>query len=70
MCESVHVSTDSHGSQKQVSDPLELELQVVVRHATWVLGNEPGSAGKRTSTLECGASSLSNLFAWYSLGYV
>lgn len=64
MCESVHVSTDSHGSQKQVLDPLELELQVVVSHCTWVLGIEPGSAGKKNKH----SSAEPALYPTYLLG--
>lgn len=40
MCGSVHMSAGIHGGQKKVSDLLELELQVIVRHLTWVLGTE------------------------------
>ena len=28
------------GGQERVLDPLELELQIVVNHLTWVLGTE------------------------------
>lgn len=31
-----HVCTGACGVQKRVSDPLELELQAVVNHKTWV----------------------------------
>lgn len=37
------VSADARRVQKRVSDLLEFELQVPVRHATQVLGNNPGS---------------------------
>lgn len=31
-------------SKKEVSDPLELELQAIVKYLTWVLGVEPDSS--------------------------
>lgn len=37
--------------QKGVSDLLELELQVVGNHVTWVLGTKLGSSERITSTL-------------------
>lgn len=40
---SVWVYVDAQDSYKRVSDPLELELNVVGRHIMWVLGTQPGS---------------------------
>ena len=36
----VHMSAGTCGDQKRASGHLELELQVVLSHLTWVLGNE------------------------------
>lgn len=33
----VHIHSDVQGGQKRLSDPLELDLQAVVRHPMWVL---------------------------------
>lgn len=38
MC--VPICTGAHTGQKRVSDPIQLELQVVVRLSKWVLGTE------------------------------
>ena len=35
-----HVYAGTYTGQKKASDPLELELQVVMSHPTWVLGTE------------------------------
>lgn len=37
--------------RSEVSDPLELELQVVVNHAVWVLGTKLGSFARAVSAL-------------------
>lgn len=37
-CESVHMNILRHRGQKRASNLLELELQVVMSHPTWVLG--------------------------------
>lgn len=37
MCGYGHTSVSAGRGQKRVSDPLELELQGVIRHPTWVL---------------------------------
>lgn len=41
----------THGSQKMVSDLLELELQTVVSHLTWMLKPELRYSGKAANTL-------------------
>lgn len=33
-----HVSTGACGGQRRVSEPLDLELQSVVRYMTWEIG--------------------------------
>lgn len=38
------LSVGAHQSQKRTSDPLELELQLVVNHPTWVLEVKPQSS--------------------------
>jgi hypothetical protein len=38
------------GNARRVSDPLELELQMVMSHLTWLLGTELTSS-RRTSKL-------------------
>lgn len=45
-----HVGSDAYGGQKWVLDLLELEIQVVVSHSTWVLGSEFRSSGRATDT--------------------
>ena len=37
-----------HGAQK-LSEPLELEVQVVLSHLIWVLGTEPRPSGRAAS---------------------
>lgn len=34
----VYMTVGAHGSHTQVFDPLEMELQVLFSHWTWVLG--------------------------------
>jgi hypothetical protein len=46
MCEYVHLCVATSEVQKRSSDPLEIELQVVVSHLTWVLGTELRSSGR------------------------
>lgn len=38
MCRCEHVGTDAYEGQKRALELLELEMQVVVSHPTWVLG--------------------------------
>lgn len=38
-------------SQKRVSDPYELKLQVVVSHTVWLLGTGLGSSGRAARLL-------------------
>lgn len=38
-------------SPERSLDPLEMELQVLVSHPTWVLGRQLGSSGKEASLL-------------------
>jgi hypothetical protein len=40
VCARVCVHADASEGQKTLSDPQELELQVVVSHPTWVLGTK------------------------------
>lgn len=44
-----HVGSDAYGGQRAL-DLLELEIQVVVSHSTWVLGSELRSSGRATDT--------------------
>lgn len=39
-----HVCVGASGGQRRTSDPLELELSVIVSCLAWVLGNELGSS--------------------------
>ena len=41
----------AHRDQKRVSDSLELELQMVVSHLTWVLEIESQDSGREASAL-------------------
>lgn len=40
LCGYVHISASACRGQKKVLDPLKLELQVVVKHSTWMLRTE------------------------------
>lgn len=42
----------AHGDQKRASDPLGLEVQMVV-NVMWMMGSEPSSSGRASSTLSC-----------------
>lgn len=48
----MHSSAGCHAGQKQVSDPLELDLQVLVCHLC-MLGTELTSSEKATSSRNC-----------------
>lgn len=43
----------AHRSQMRASDPLELELEVVVSPLMWVLGTELGSSARTACILNC-----------------
>jgi len=45
-----HVCKGAHRGQKMVSDPRELELQVVVNHSVFVLGTKLRIFGKALSS--------------------
>ena len=55
MCNCVYMCTPCwggwgcHWTDQRLSEPTELELQVVVSHKTWVLGTNPKSCGKASS---------------------
>lgn len=53
----VHVSTDGRGGQTPVSDPLGLELNVLVSSHLWVLGTKPGLSAEAKHALNCLATS-------------
>lgn len=38
VCMYAHVRTHAHGCQKGASEALEVKLQAIVSHSTWVLG--------------------------------
>lgn len=40
MCISMYMSAGVHGGQKGQSDPLKLELQVLVSHLPWAPGSQ------------------------------
>ena len=48
-CTHSHNCADTHGSQKRISEPVE--LQVVVSFPMWVLGTKPRSSARATRTL-------------------
>jgi hypothetical protein len=39
VCACVHVYVGAHGSQREVSDPIELKLQAVISCLKWMLKN-------------------------------
>lgn len=41
VCRYVHLSAFVHRAQERVPDPLELKLQVIVSHPTWMQGTKP-----------------------------
>lgn len=43
----------AQGDHQRVSDPLELELEVVVSPLMWVLGTELGSSARTACILNC-----------------
>lgn len=45
------VCAGTHGSQKRISEPLKLELQVIVNYLMWVLGTKLISSARAPSTL-------------------
>ena len=53
MCVSFVDLCSGHRSQKKISEPLELELQVVVSHPVWVLGTKLGSSARATNAFNC-----------------
>lgn len=50
MCVCSHVCLGAHRNQKWVFSSLELESQVDLTHATWVMRTEHGSS-ERTGTI-------------------
>lgn len=46
-----YLGVSAKRGQKMASDPLELELQVVVRYLVWVLKLNIGCSGKASSPL-------------------
>lgn len=46
-----YVHVEAYRGQRRVSDPLELELQVVVSCLRWMLGTEPMCSARAVSTL-------------------
>lgn len=57
MCRCVHGSVGPHSSQQEASDPLELELQVIINCARCLLGTEPGFSKSSIPVLKRGLPS-------------
>lgn len=51
----------------EASDPLQLELQMVVGRLTWVLGTEPEFSGRAASALSCWAISPASCISFLLL---
>lgn len=51
MCVCSYMCLGAHRRQKWVLSSLELELQVVLTHPTWVMRTEHGSSGRAGSIL-------------------
>lgn len=58
------MSTGAYGGRKRVSDPLELDLLVVVCYLAWVLGTKLGSSAGAVSTLNHQAISQAALISY------
>lgn len=41
------------GGQEEASDPLELDLHVILSHPPWVLGTELDASARAASVLNC-----------------
>lgn len=52
---------------RRVSDPLDLDLQVVMRHPAWVLGMELRSSARAVYALNCWAISLIHITQFFLL---
>lgn len=64
--ECVHVHLGAHGGQKRVSDSLELELQAILSHLTWVLGIKFQSPEKAVDSLNPWAfSPFPHVYSWH-----
>jgi hypothetical protein len=64
LCLCIRYMPSTSGSQKRASDPLDVEFQRVVSHH-WVLGIEPRSSARVSSALNCWASFLASIFAFF-----
>lgn len=53
VCGDVHMSANTLGRQKSISDPLELELDVVVSHLMWMLGAELRPSARAPNAFNC-----------------
>lgn len=51
----VYIYAGAPGSQKKVSDPSELEMQVALSYMTWVLGTKLRSSARATNVLNYSA---------------
>lgn len=51
MCRYEDVGTDAYEDQKWALELLELEMQMVVSHPTWMLGTGLRDSGRATNTL-------------------
>jgi len=58
LCDYTHVSAGTHRGQKRASDPLALEIQVVVSFLTWGLGTKLRFSARLVCTLNCWVHSL------------
>lgn len=56
LCVCTCMSVGVLGRQQRVLDPLELELQVIDRHLTWLLGTELGMLQEQSEFLPTDSS--------------
>ena len=62
LCVYVHFSADVCGVSMRASDPLELELWVVVSSTVWMLGIKPGSSTRAVCIINCRAFSRAPIY--------
>ena len=58
----MHMCMGASRGQKKLSDPLNLELQVIIGYLMWVLGIELWFSGRVVSVLSHGVISIDSMY--------